>query len=156
MLIGAAGPSYYSHTRRGHTPQNEGKSRMRLKRILATLGAAIVAAFGVTTVVSPAAYASTTVGGSLACVSGNYVEGIWIDADSGTDGFATLSPAGGTASAVSWTRTLTSGTGYHIHAGCGGSPSNWAVLVYSGHRTGSSGSVLCYDIAYEAPYGTCS
>lgn len=129
---------------------------MRLKRTLVLSGAALLATAGIAAIEAPAAYASTAIAGSVACVSGNDVEGVWIDADSGTDDWARMNVPGGTSSAVSWTYTLTSGTGYHFHVGCGGSPSNWAVSTYSGHRTGNSNSAICYDIAYESPYGTCS
>jgi hypothetical protein len=96
------------------------------------------------------------VSGSVVCLSENAVEGIWVSASSGTSGWATLSAASGTESAVSWTYTLSSNTSYYIHVGCGGSPQNWAVNTYSATGTGGKPGLICYDVVYEDPYyGKC-
>lgn len=120
------------------------------KKLVGLLAAfMLVAAFFVTSA-SPA-HASTIVGGSLTCLSGLPVEGVWIDASSGSDGWASMNVPGNTSSTVSWHYTLTSGNTYYIHSGCGGTTQHWTTLVYSNQRTGNSGGLLCYDYTYGVP-----
>ena len=102
--------------------------------------AAMVAAATLTIAVEPAS-ASTTVGGYVECVSENSVVGVWVDAASGTDGWATRS---GSGYYQHWQYTLTSGNSYSLHVGCGGSSSNWRWAVNCPSATGGH-SFNVYD-----------
>jgi hypothetical protein len=95
--------------------------------------------------------ASTGISGSLSCVTGNAVEGVWVAANNSTSGWAILNVGSGSSSTVSWHYTLNNGGSYYIHVGCGGSPSNWATNNYSSTVSGNLPSLICYDTAYEVP-----
>lgn len=135
-----------------------------LRRV--TLGSLAAAAVAVGLCAAPAQAAvpavarpaSYGVSGSVSCLSGSAVEGIWVSASSGTSGWATLSAASGSSSSVEWWFTLSSDTSYFIHVGCGGSPQHWLPSgnTYSSTRRGNSPDLICYDIPYEDPYyGQC-
>ena len=127
----------------------------RTGRLLVS-GLALLGMAGLIGTATPAV-ANTGVGGSVSCLSGNNVEGIWVSASSGTSSWAKMSVPGNTNSAVSWSYTLTSGNSYFIHVGCGGNPNNWAVNTYSGTRTGNSSGLICYDTPVDGDpyYGQC-
>lgn len=131
---------------------------MYSRRRVGTLLISSMAVLGLTSALAAApAGASTGVSGSVSCVSGNNVEGIWVSASSGTSGWATMNVPGNTSSYVSWHYTLTSGNSYFVHVGCGGSTNNWAVNTYSGTKSGNSNGLLCYDTPADGDpyYGQC-
>lgn len=123
--------------------------RVGRRVVCGVAGVAAVASLAVAA--APEAMASTGVGGSVSCVTGRAVEGIWVVANSGGSNWARMNVAGGTSSAVSWSYTLPNGGSYSLHVGCGGSPSSWASTSTSGNYSGGSGGMLCYDLRYEVP-----
>lgn len=127
---------------------------MRVKKRLLGLGLAVLAMVGLTltTAVSPAS-ASTSVSGSLSCVTGRNVEGVWVAASSSTSGWATMDKASGSSPTVSWWYTLNNGGSYHINVGCGGTPQNWASSSSSYTTSGNLPDLICYDTTYEVPAG---
>ena len=72
----------------------------RLKRRFMTAGASVAAAllmfFGTAIIAAPSASAASgTISGNVQCFYGNnQVVGIWVDAENGTDGWATRWSAG--------------------------------------------------------------
>ncbi len=128
---------------------------MHVRKKLAGLFAALCLTLGLSAAVAPSASASVTVSGSLTCVSGAFLEGVWVDATSGSDGWASTTILSDGHS-KSWTFTLTAGTTYKLDVGCGGSQQNWAVSLHTGTLSGNHNFMLCYDTPYEDPYyGTC-
>jgi hypothetical protein len=86
-------------------------------------------------------------------VSGNSVEGVWVQASDGA-GWAPWQGLGN-GSTSNWWYTLPENEAYSLHVGCGGTPASWAVAVYTPTVTGSQNSFNCYDVAGQANYGTC-
>jgi hypothetical protein len=93
-----------------------------------------------------------TIAGQLSCSSGRSVEGVWVQAGSGS-GFAPWSGIGDGASASYSYRLPTTET-YALHVGCGGTPQSWAVSADTPVVSGSH-SFDCFDISSAADYGTC-
>ncbi len=117
-----------------------------------TLRAAVVAglfsAVAVFAAAQPAS-ASTVVSGFVECVSENPVVGVWVDAASGTDGWASTSSTG-LDYYKHWQYTLTSGSSYQLHVGCGGTPAKWEYQVYCPTATGGhSFNVYDPDTGYD-------
>jgi hypothetical protein len=108
-----------------------------------------------TTAPTPTATSATLkVTGQVSCLSGNPVEGVWVQADDGA-GFASWKGLGDGATA-DWWFTLPENEPYSLHVGCGGSPSSWEVALDSPTVTGAHNSFSCYDIEDEAQYGSCA
>jgi hypothetical protein len=121
-------------------------------RAAATVGA-VALTLGAMAAIAAPAYAATYVAGSVACVTGNAVEGVFVNANSGGGGWGIMNVPGGTSNAVSWHYTLPKGGSYYVAVGCGGRPSSWNSTSYSGNYTGNSSSLICYDTRYEVPAG---
>lgn len=126
---------------------------MRTRKRAAAIAAALLSVTGIATVAtsSTPAFASTTVTGSVTCVDGRAVEGIFVHANSGGGGWATMSVPGNTSNYVSWHYTLPNGGSYYLDVGCGGNTSSWASDNYSANYTGNSIGLLCYDTKHEVP-----
>lgn len=120
-------------------------------RVLSMIAAALTLLVGVAAVPATPAFAATYVTGSVSCVTGNAVEGVFVNANSGGGGWATMSAPGGTSSAVSWHYTLPNNGSYYLAVGCGGSPGSWATTNYSNNYSGGSSGLICYDTTYEVP-----
>jgi hypothetical protein len=94
--------------------------------------------------------AKVEVSGEVTCLSGNSVEGVWVQAGAHS-GFAPWQ--GGSTS--KWWWWLPQGESYSLHVGCGGTQASWAVAVYTPVVSGTPNSFDCIDIASDAGYGTC-
>ena len=92
--------------------------------------------------------------GQVSCVSGNSVEGVWVQAADGA-GWAPWQGLGN-GSTSNWWFTLPENEAWSLHVGCGGSTSSWAVADYTPWVTGSYNAFNCYDVAGQADYGTCA
>lgn len=114
--------------------------------------AVVLTLAGATTVATAGtASAATYVAGSVTCVTGRPVEGVFVHANSGGGGWGVMNVPGNTSSTVSWHYTLPNGGSYYLAVGCGGSTSSWASSNYSANFSGNSGGLLCYDLTYEVP-----
>lgn len=90
---------------------------------------------------SPAG-AATSVAGSVSCVSGRSVVGVWIKAEKGGSGWAKRTGSGSTQR---YSYSLPKGGRYQVHVGCGGSAKKWATNNKSSYVSGRSNSFTCYD-----------
>jgi hypothetical protein len=131
---------------------------LRLKRVELKIGTVAALAAGVIGVAAtPALAASKGVAGSLSCVSGSAVTGVFVHANSGGGGWATMSSPGGKSSTLSWTYTIPNTGSYYLAVGCGGTTQTWATTNYSNNYSGNSQGLLCYDTplapSYEVPAG---
>lgn len=125
---------------------------MRIRKRALGVLASLLMLVGVTIAVTATpAFASTYVSGSVACVSGRDVEGVFVHANSGGGGWGIMTAPGGTTNAVGWHYTLPHGGSYYLDVGCGGTPQNWASDNYSNNYTGGSSGLICYDMVYEVP-----
>jgi len=102
-------------------------SRMMRKR-LALIAAFLLVWLGVTCVTVPtASAASGTISGTIDCFYGNNdLVGVWVNATSGADDWATISGDG-----RSYSYTLSQTSTYKLHVGCSGTPSNWGATMYT-------------------------
>jgi hypothetical protein len=96
---------------------------------------------------------SVEVSGQVACTSGRPVVGVWVQATTGS-GFASRKGIGDSSTSDYWYWLPTSEP-YALHVGCGGSPSIWAVAVYSPVVGGTHNSFDCVDVSTNSNYGTC-
>jgi hypothetical protein len=98
------------------------------------------------------------VSGEVTCLSGNSVEGVWVqaDVDSGFAPWQGVNVSGKAFGSTSkWWWWLPRGESYSLHVGCGGTQASWAVAVYTPVVSGTPNSFDCIDIASDAGYGTC-
>jgi hypothetical protein len=93
------------------------------------------------------------VSGQVACTSGRPVVGVWVQADAGS-GFASRKGLGDGSTSDYW-YWLSTPEPYALHVGCGGSPSSWAVAVYSSVVGGTHNSFDCVDVSTNSGYGKC-
>lgn len=126
---------------------------MHTRKRVAALVAALIGATGVATAMTSTApaFASTAVAGSVVCLDGRNVEGVFVHANSGGGGWGVMNVPGNTSNAVSWHYTLPNGGSYYLDVGCGGNTSNWATNNYTANFTGNSSGLICYDYTYEVP-----
>lgn len=103
----------------------------RMRRQLAMAGVALLAVFGMAFVAVPSASAASgTISGNIQCFYGNnQVVGVWVDAENGTDGFASLTSDGMGGKNYSYTLSQTSK--YTLHVGCSGTSSSWGSSMTS-------------------------
>lgn len=126
---------------------------MHIRRRALGLVAAALLAVGVTTVATAApALAATNVAGSVACVSGQNITGVFVNANSGGGGWA-QGFVPDTSSNVSWHYTLPNGGSYYLAVGCGGTTQVWGSTNYSNNYSGNANFMLCYDTTGTVPVG---
>ncbi|MBS2540248.1 hypothetical protein KGQ20_46680, partial [Catenulispora sp. NF23] len=94
-------------------------------------------------------------GGTVTCVSGNAVEGVWVQADQGS-GFAAWQPTVSNGSTARYSLSLPLYENYSLHVGCGGTPANWGWTVTTQDVGGNSNNFLCYDVQGEQSTGYCT
>jgi hypothetical protein len=98
------------------------------------------------------------VGGEVTCLSGQSVEGVWLQA-AAHPGFApwqgvqVRGKAFGSTS--KWWWWLPGGESYSLKVGCGGTQVSWGVVTSTAVVTGTQNSFDCIDIASDTGYGTC-
>lgn len=119
----------------------------RVRRLLGAAAAALLLSFGMVFVATPSASAASgTISGDVQCFFGdNFVAGIWVDADYGTDGWATTSSDGMGGKYYSY--HLSNPSGYILHVGCG---TNWVATMYTPHVDDSYYDWVC---SYSTSYG---
>jgi hypothetical protein len=74
--------------------------------------------------------APNTAVGFVSCTNSQDVEGVWVDDGSGDPGWATITPPGGVASTVTFSRPIRRNT-YSMIGDCGGSPTHPGKVNYS-------------------------
>ena len=108
-----------------------------LKGLAVSVGGAII-------MVSPTfAAMSGTISGDVFCTYNQYnnIVGVYVDAATGTDGWASWSNNG--IGGAHWTRALSQSTSsYTLSIGCGGTPQSWAKTFYA-TRTASGFYIYC-------------
>ena len=91
--------------------------------------------------------------GQIKCVSGDSVEGVYVQAAQGS-AFANWKGLGDGAASDYWL-DLPTAESYSVHVGCGGTTSNWGVPTYGPTVSGTHNSFSCVDVKSDAGYGTC-
>ena len=116
----------------------------KVRRQLAMAGVALLAVFGMAFVAVPSASAASgTISGNVQCFYGNnQVVGIWVDAENGTDGWATRWSDGMGGNNYSYTLSQNTSS-YFINVGCGGTPASWGATFRSPTLTGSYYNLYC-------------
>lgn len=123
----------------------------RFNRIFAAVIVSLVVV-GLLTVTARPVIAASSISGTVTCMTGRYVEGIWVIGQSSTSGWAWMSAPGNTHSQVSFSYTLNNGGSFDLHVGCGGTPQNWASTSTSGWFSYSNHDYHCYDTSNAPPY----
>jgi hypothetical protein len=96
---------------------------------------------------------SVNVSGQVSCTSGRSVEGVWVQAGTGS-GWAPWQGLGNGSTSDYW-YTLPTAEPYALHVGCGGSTANWATANYSSAVSGTQNSFNCIDVNTDPAYGKC-
>ena len=99
---------------------------------------------------APAPY---QISGTVSCVSGHSVEGVWVQASQGA-GYSPWQGIGNGSTSRYW-YTLPSAMSFSLHVGCGGTTASWAVAVTTPDASGPVANFTCHDIAGQAEYGKC-
>jgi hypothetical protein len=94
------------------------------------------------------------ISGSVACMSGGGVQGVYVEAAKGA-GFSPWTGQGNDSTAT-FKYTLPVQESFSLHVGCGGTPSSWKVACYSVTVSTAFTDFACDDISGQAGYGTCS
>lgn len=119
------------------------------RRRVAMVVLSLMVTIGIALVGATPANASTTVSGYVECVSQNSVVGVWVDAASGTDGWASTTSTG-LNYYKKWSYALTSGTSYSLHVGCGGTTQNWEYAINCPWASGNhSFNIYDPDTGYD-------
>lgn len=121
----------------------------RLGVLAATVGVTLAASV----IAAPAASAATGIRGTVTCLSGAAVQGVYVTANSGGSGFATWSAMDGNK--ATWSKSLPNGGSYYLSVGCGGSRSSWKQTLYGDTMTTTNSTSLCQDVRGQARYGRC-
>lgn len=103
----------------------------RVKKQLSAVAAVLLMCIGVVGLTAPSASAASgTISGTVQCFYGNNAEvGVWVNASSGRDGWATIWPDGN--GGMNYSYTLSQASTYRLHVGCSGTPQNWGATMYS-------------------------
>ena len=99
---------------------------------------------------APAPY---QISGTISCLSGQSVEGVWVQAAQGS-GYSPWQGTGDGSTARYW-YTLPSETSFSLHVGCGGTPDTWGISVSTPLVPGPVADFMCHDVAGQADYGGC-
>ena len=125
-------------------------------RVLRRTAVLVVALLGAVVAYVQPASAATTIHGTVQCVTGARMVGVWVSANSGGSGWASWTPR--STSVANYSYTLPYGGTYHLNVGCGGSSGAWASSNSTPNVGGNAYWFTCYDlinIGQGGYYGTC-
>jgi hypothetical protein len=86
-------------------------------------------------------------------VSGNSVEGVWVQAAQGA-GYSPWQGIGNGSTSRYW-YTLPAQIPFSLHVGCGGTTAAWGVALTTPQTPGPVANFTCHDVEGQAGYGTC-
>jgi len=115
-------------------------TKSKISTVMKGLAASL---FGTVLLFSPAFALSGSINGDVFCTYNSYnnIVGVWVDAASGTDGYASWYNNG--IGGAHWSYNLSqSTTSYTLHIGCGGTSQSWAHTFYA-TRTASGYYIYC-------------
>lgn len=115
----------------------------------AAASAALIAGLGALdpAVASAAETGPVTIAGKVGCLNSYSPDGIWVIADNGGSGFATMSFDLNDGFAYThYTYVLPAGGSYSLNVGCGGSPQNWGMTAHTPTVAGTENSFKCNDV----------
>jgi hypothetical protein len=104
---------------------------------------------------APPQATTITARGSVTCLSGSAVEGVWLVGLNGGSGWATWTASATSPQFATFSRSIPAGR-WSVHVGCGGSPASWKEAIYSGWVSGTPHSFTCDDIPGQGQFGECS
>lgn len=104
---------------------------------------------------APTSSAATSyqISGTVSCLSGHSVEGVWVQAAQGS-GYSPWQGIGNGSTSRYW-YTLPSTMAFSLHVGCGGTQDSWAVALTAPDTQGPVANFTCHDISGQADYGKC-
>ncbi|WP_194915505.1 hypothetical protein [Catenulispora rubra] len=93
------------------------------------------------------------ISGTVSCVSGHSVEGVWVQAAQGS-GYSPWQGIGNGSTSRYW-YTLPSTMSFSLHVGCRGTTAAWGVALTTPQAPGPVANFTCHDVSGQAEYGTC-
>ena len=96
--------------------------------------------------------------GAVQCAAGRNVVGVWVASTGAASGWASWKANPDRDDVAYYSRTITSAAdvGIALHVGCGGSPAAWQTTPDSGVVSGTVNDFICYDVAGQPGYDSCS
>jgi hypothetical protein len=96
---------------------------------------------------------SYQISGTVSCVSGHSVEGVWVQAAQGSS-YSPWQGIGNGSTSRYW-YTLPSTMSFSLHVGCGGTTASWGISLSTPLVPGPVANFTCHDVATQAEYGAC-
>jgi len=96
---------------------------------------------------------SYQISGTISCVSGNSVEGVWVQASQGS-GYSPWQGIGNGSTSRYW-YTLPSTESFSLHVGCGGTTAAWGISLSTPLVPGPVANFTCHDVQGQSGYGDC-
>lgn len=93
------------------------------------------------------------ISGTISCVSGHSVEGVWVQATQGS-GYSPWQGIGDGSTSRYW-YTLPSTMSFSLHVGCGGTTASWGISLSTPLVSGPVANFTCHDVSGQAEYGAC-
>ncbi|MEY9929040.1 hypothetical protein ABH926_003680 [Catenulispora sp. GP43] len=93
------------------------------------------------------------ISGTISCVSGHSVEGVWVQASQGS-GYSPWQGIGNGSTSRYW-YTLPTTESFSLHVGCGGTTASWGVALTTPQTPGPVANFTCHDDAGSSEYGKC-
>ena len=118
--------------------------RIKVRKVLLAGLALCLVVLGLTAT-APAASAAVTLNGTVQCISGEPVVGVWVVSNTGGTGWANFTPASGLPSKASFSKSVTNTNSYYLSVGCGGNAQTWHTTNYSDTVSGNSKYFSCWD-----------
>jgi hypothetical protein len=101
----------------------------------------------------PKAPVSYQISGTISCVSGHSVEGVWVQASQGS-GYSPWQGIGN-GSTSRYYYTLPSTESFSLHVGCGGTTAAWGISLSTPLVAGPVVNFTCHDVSGKSGYGDC-
>lgn len=93
------------------------------------------------------------ISGTISCVSGSSVEGVWVQASQGS-GYSPWQGIGNGSTSRYW-YTLPSTESFSLHVGCGGTTAQWGLSLSTPLVPGPVANFTCHDVSGQSGYGDC-
>lgn len=126
-------------------PSSSKRRRLLVIGAVSAIAAAAVALAAVAALAGDGRYA---VNGKVLCYNHAGSVGIWVEAEKGGSGFATLHEID-VADGWGWTRfsaIIPNGGSYKLNVGCGGNPKEWEMTAHSDSYSKSELNLICNDV----------
>ncbi|MEV8375725.1 hypothetical protein AB0P21_23515 [Kribbella sp. NPDC056861] len=133
----------------------ERATRRRRRRVLTAVAVSVVVLLGVFLFVRVVTRVPRQVTGTVRCMSGAQVQGIWVKEARGLGGFVDPKRDPADPSTARYVRELRGSRTYGVNVGCGGTWKKWEVESRSKFVSGTSHRFECHDQAGDPLFRQC-